>query len=414
MLGQRVLVQGRMSREDEIRARFRAKFGTSGAVYRAPGRVNLIGEHTDYNDGFVLPAAIGFFCWTAIAPREDRRLVIHSENFNETITADLDALAPLPEGSWGNYPLGVAWALQQAGKTLRGANIYIAGNVPLGAGLSSSAAIEVATGYALLDLSLQTIDLAELALLCQRAENEFTGARCGIMDQFISCRGEADHAMLLDCRTLATRMLPLPENVALIICNTMVKHELGASEYNTRRAECEEAAHTLHSALPDLRSLRDVNMAQLEEHRYLLSNELYKRARHVVSENLRVQQAADALQTGAIEKLSRLMADSHRSLRDDYEVSCPELDAMVEIAARQRGVLGARMTGGGFGGCTINLVDAACAPDFQHKVAAAYTSATGLRPDIYVCEAAPGVQRVPANSANTENLPAGRDARENS
>jgi galactokinase len=403
-----------MSREEEIRAGFRAKFGTSGAVYRAPGRVNLIGEHTDYNGGFVLPAAIGFFCWTAIAPREDRRLVIYSENFNETVTADLGALAPVPAGSWANYPLGVVWALQEAGKTLRGASIYIAGNVPLGAGLSSSAAIEVATGYALLDLSLQTIDLSELALLCQRAENEFAGARCGIMDQFISCCGEAGHAMLLDCRTLTTRMLPLPENVALIICNTMVKHELGASEYNTRRAECEEAVRVLRNALPDLRSLRDVDMAQLEQHRYLLSNDLYKRARHVVSENLRVQQAADALQSGAIEKLSRLMADSHRSLRDDYEVSCPELDSMVEIAARQRGVLGARMTGGGFGGCTINLVNAAWAPEFQQKVAAAYTSATGLRPDIYVCEAAPGVQRVPANSANGERIFVARDSRENS
>lgn len=403
-----------MSREEEIRSGFRAKFGTSGAVYRAPGRVNLIGEHTDYNEGWVLPAAIGFFCWTAIAPRTDRRLAIYSENFNETITADLDSLTRLPEGSWGNYPLGVAWALQQAGKNLGGADLYIAGNVPLGAGLSSSAAMEVATGFALLEMSLQSMDLAELALLCQRAENEFTGARCGIMDQFISCRGAAGHVMLLDCRSLATRMLPLPENVALIICNTMVKHELGASEYNTRRAECEAAVHALRKALPRVRALRNVSAAQLEEHRYLLSNDLYKRARHVVSENLRVQQAADALESGATQKLSRLMADSHRSLRDDYEVSCPELDTMVEIAARQRGVLGARMTGGGFGGCTINLVDTAWAAEFQQKVAAAYTSATGLRPDIYICEAAGGVQRVPAISANGQSVPTTRSAQENS
>lgn len=383
-------------------------------MYRAPGRVNLIGEHTDYNDGFVLPAAIGFSCWTAVAPRDDRRLIVYSENFSETIEAELDDLKPFPESTWANYPLAVAWALEQAGSRLRGAQMYIAGDIPLGAGLSSSAAIEVSAGFALLDIAGLTIDRTKLALTCQRAENEFVGAHCGIMDQLVSCYGEADHAVLLDCRSLERRMLPIPSKMALIVCNTMVKHELGASEYNTRREECEEAVKVLGQVLPSVHALRDVTPAQLEEHRGLLSNVIYRRALHVVTENERVLRAADAFQNGAVEKLGQLMADSHRSLRQDYEVSCPELDTLVEIAARQRGVFGARMTGGGFGGCTINLVDVAHAQEFQQKVSAAYKSATGLQPDIYVCKASQGAEAVAGASLVAGNSPAARFTRENS
>ena len=403
-----------MDKGQQVISRFRARFRTAGVLYRAPGRVNLIGEHTDYNDGFVLPAAIGFSCWTAVAPRDDRKLIVHSENFSETIEADLDDLKPFPESTWANYPLAVAWALEEAGHRLSGANMYVAGNVPLGAGLSSSAAIEVSAGFALLDIAGLTVDRTRLALMCQRAENEFVGAHCGIMDQFISCHGEAGHALLLDCRSLEKRMLPIPPEVALIICNTMVKHELGASEYNTRREECEEAVRLLREALPAIRALRDVTAAQLEEHRGLLSNVIYRRALHVITENERVLRTAEALQNGAIEKLGQLMVDSHRSLRQDYEVSCSELDTLVEIAARQRGVLGARMTGGGFGGCTINLVDAAHAQEFQQKVSAAYKSATGLQPDIYVCKASQGVEAVDGRSLVTGNSSAARFTRENS
>jgi galactokinase len=402
-----------MDKGHQVISKFRARFKTPAALYRAPGRVNLIGEHTDYNDGFVLPAALEFSCWTAVAPRDDRKLIVHSENFSETIEGHLDDLKPFPESTWANYPLAVAWALEQAGNHLSGANMYIAGDVPLGAGLSSSAAIEVSAGFALLDIAGITIDRTKLALLCQRAENEFVGARCGIMDQFISCYGEADHALLLDCRSLERRMLPVPHEVALIICNTMVKHELGASEYNTRREECEEAVTALRKALPGIRALRDVTAAQLEEHRGLLSAVIYKRALHVVTENERVLRAADAFQSGAIEKLGPLMADSHRSLRQDYEVSCPELDILVEIAARQRGVFGARMTGGGFGGCTINLVDVAYAQEFQQKVSAAYKSATGLQPDIYVCKASQGAEAVEGRSLVAGNSSAARFTREN-
>jgi galactokinase len=403
-----------MSRAQELISRFRTRFNTNAAVYRAPGRVNLIGEHTDYNDGFVLPAALEFSCWTAVAPRNDRRLVIHSENFDETVEADLDDLKPFPDSTWANYPLAVAWALEQAGNRLSGANMYIAGDVPLGAGLSSSAAIEVSVGFAFSEVSGLPIDRTALALLCQRAENEFVGARCGIMDQFISCHGLANHALLLDCRSMEMHILPIPADVILIICNTMVKHELGASEYNVRREECEQAVSAFVKVLPGIRALRDVSRAQLEEHRHLLGSVPYKRARHVITENERVLRAADAFQSGEIGKLGQLMADSHRSLRDDYEVSCSELDILVEIAVRQRGVFGARMTGGGFGGCTINLVDAPCVQEFQQKVSAAYKSATGLHPDIYVCRASQGAEAIRDESTLTENASGARVARKKS
>lgn len=383
-----------MDKWQELSSKFEVKFGSAPALYRAPGRVNLIGEHTDYNDGFVLPTAIAFSSWVAIAPRTDRKLVVHSDNFGETVEAGLDGLAPRATGKWADYSLGVAWALERAGHRLRGANIYIAGEVPLGAGLSSSAAVEVSTGYALLAASGYEIDCKQLALVCQRAENEFVGARCGIMDQFVSCYGRAGHAVLLDCRSLDFRLLALPSQIDLVFCNTMVKHDLAASEYNARRAECEEAVRRLGEVLPGVRALRDVGVAQLSEHRALLTQTLYKRCRHVITENARVHQAASAFESGDLAALHHLMADSHRSLRDDYQVSCSELDTMVEIASRQRGVYGSRMTGGGLGGCTVNLVAKADSYEFKRRVALEYESATHIRPDIYVSETAQGVEAV--------------------
>jgi galactokinase len=374
----------------ELLAKFNSRFHSTAKVYRAPGRANLIGEHTDYNEGSVLPAAIGFSCWVAIAPRSDRKLTLYSENFNESVEADLDNLKVHATGKWADYPLGVAWALEQAGYRLCGANLYILGQVPLGAGLSSSAALEVSAGFALMHLAKHSIPLKELALLCQRAENEFVGARCGIMDQFVSCHGRAGSAMLLDCRSLDFQLLRLPPKVHLVICNTMVRHELGSSEYNIRRSQCEEGVHQLSKALPGIRALRDVSLADLEEHRELLSAIVYKRCRHVVTENARTHWAAAALESGEIATLRQLMTDSHRSLQDDYEVSCRELDIMVGLATQQRGVLGARMTGGGFGGCTINLVQAAESDRFCDRVAEGYQAAIGRRPDIYVCEASNG------------------------
>jgi galactokinase len=384
---------------------FRARFGSPATVYRAPGRVNLIGEHTDYNDGFVLPAAIEFYCWVAAAPRSDRNLVIHSQNFNETVEANLDSISAAGKKHWASYPLGVVWALQGAGKRLRGANILVSGDIPLGAGLSSSAAIEVAVGFALLHQSSHEIDRIELAKLCQKAENEFVGALVGIMDQFISCQGRASHALLLDCRSLEFTLVKLPRGIQLVICNTMVKHEIASGEYNQRRAQCEEGVRALRTVLPEIRALRDVTLTQLEQHRDILDPQVYARCRHVITENARVKNAAQAFETGDIRALGttlgQLMRDSHISLRDDYEVSCPELDFMVEIAAAQRGVIGARMTGGGFGGCTVNLVESNTVDAFKEKVAAEYFSKTGLKPEIFVSSASDGAGQVDVRRAES-------------
>lgn len=382
----------------QLQEKFRARFGTPAAIYRAPGRVNLIGEHTDYNEGFVLPAAIEFYCWVAAAPRSDKKLLIHSENFNETFEANLDSISAAAKNHWANYPLGVADKLQAAGKRLKGTNLLIVGDVPLGAGLSSSAAIEVAVGFALLRQSGLTVNLMELARLCQKAENDFVGARCGIMDQFIACYAKASFVILLDCRSLDFQTAQLPAGVQLVICNTMVKHEHASGEYNRRRTECEEGVRALRIVLPEIRALRDVTTAELENHCSLLNPKVYSRCRHVVTENGRTQEAIRALYTGNLGAFGRLMRESHRSLQDDYEVSCQELDLMVEIAAAQPGVIGARMTGGGFGGCTINLVESSAVEAFEQNVAAEYLAQTGLKPEIYVSPAADGVQQVEVSS----------------
>jgi len=309
----------------------------------------------------------------------------------------------LEKNHWANYSLGVAWALERAGKRLNGANILIAGEIPLGAGLSSSAAIEVATGAALLRENGSEIDRLELARLCQQAENEFAGARCGIMDQFVACHGQASHALLLDCRSLAYELVKLPLGIEIVICNTMVKHELGSSEYNSRRAECEEGVAKLQKVLPGIRALRDVSVAQLEAHRGLLAEKVFARCRHVISENARVQDAVQALKRGDLKALGPLMKDSHRSLREDYEVSCNELDIMTEIAGAQPGIVGCRMTGGGFGGCTVNLVENFAVEAFQRNVAAQYQVRTGIQPEIYVSRAAGGVQRVEVSPEGSKN-----------
>lgn len=373
---------------------FHELYGTDAQTYRAPGRVNLIGEHTDYNDGFVMPAAIGFATWVAAAPRIDRRLVIHSEDFAERIEFDLDEPQAKARQHWSDYVYGVAITLEQGGYGLRGANLLIRGDVPIGAGLSSSAAIEVATGYALLDIAGYTVDRVELAKLCQRAENNFVGLRCGIMDQFVSCCGRSGHALWLDCRSLEYRLLPLPEDVRLVICNTMVKHALAGGAYNQRRAECEMGVQHLQQFLPYVRALRDVTVAQLAQYGRDLPEVVYRRCHHVISENERVLTSAAALEQGDFTAFGRLMNESHQSLRDDYEVSCDELDLLVRLAREIAGVYGARLTGGGFGGCTINLVKAENVSEFEQVVAQGYQRATGYTPEIYICSAAEGVAQV--------------------
>jgi galactokinase len=378
----------------DIKTKFRQVYNREPRVFRAPGRVNLIGEHTDYNDGFVMPAAIDFAVWIAIAPRADRKLTVHSIDFSQTIDIDLDHSPRTPQKHWSDYIRGVTLMLEKASYRLRGGDLLVHGDVPIGSGLSSSAAVEVATAFALLGNSGLEMDRVQIAKLCQRSENEFVGVRVGIMDQFISCCGRLDHALMLDCRSLDFRLLPVPSAVSLVICNTMVKHELGTGEYNVRRAQCEEGVRILSRTIPNIRALRDVTEQQLEEHRSELPDLVYRRCHHVVTENARVEQAAAALDAGNLAQFGRLMADSHRSLRDDYQVSCRELDLMVEVAARQPGVYGSRMTGGGFGGCTISLVRHEAVPDFQESVADAYREPTGLSPQIFVSSAADGAGEV--------------------
>jgi galactokinase len=353
----------------DLGKKFRDCYGAQARFYRAPGRVNLIGEHTDYNDGFVMPAAIEFYVWIAIAGRNDRKLSVRSDNFSETVEFDLQQVDVRPRGHWSDYVRGVALML---GKTnqIRGANLLVRGDVPIGAGLSSSAAIEVATGLALLENS----DL--------------------LMDQFISCCGHAGRALMLDCRSLEYKLLSLPSDVSLVICNTMVKHALAGGEYNIRRAECEEGVRLLSTKLPHIKALRDVTESQLEQHANCLPEVIHKRCRHVISENERVLQAAEALSGGDLDGFGSLMAQSHRSLQRDYEVSCAELDLMAELAQKQAGVYGARMTGGGFGGCTINLVRSDYVADFKSNIAKLYEKSTGISPQIFVSSAAQGAGEV--------------------
>ena len=379
-----------------VAERFLAVYGTSpSGLFRAPGRVNLIGEHTDYNDGFVMPVAIDFSCYSAIRSRSDRTLSVYSQQFQENIEFNLDRLVGPPKKHWTDYVRGVAAVLRDEGYPLKGADLLIDGQVPIGSGLSSSASIEVSSALALTSLGGITVPLGTLARLCQRAENEYTGARCGIMDQFVSCFGRQDQALLLDCRSLEMTYLALPPNVRLVICNTMVRHELAAGEYNERRASCERSIEAIRRFLPSIRALRDLTLEDLEKYRSLLSEIDFRRCRHVITENARVIDAKEALGHVDLARFGRLMYQSHNSLNHDYEVSCRELNLMVSLARNLPGVYGARMTGGGFGGCTINLVEREAVTEFQTSVAQEYEKLTDLSPQISASSAAGGAVALP-------------------
>lgn len=393
----------------DARQGFHAIFGHPPAwITRAPGRVNLIGEHTDYNEGFVFPAAIGFATWSAIAtPRplrapSDRRLRVHAGNRGETVEIDLNRPGSSLTGHWSDYVRGMAVELEQDGHVLPAADLWFGGDVPDGAGLSSSAALEMSVGLALLTQAQAgrsqpgPIDLARLALAGQRAEHRHAGTQCGIMDQFISAHAKAGHALLLDCRSLGFRHLPLPAGLRLVICDSGVKHALAGGEYNTRRAQCEEGVTFLRNYLPGIRALRDVTPDDLAAHAGGLSEVVARRCRHVVTENARVEAFARALEGGDEAALGGLMAASHDSLRDDYEVSCPELDTLVALARAAPGVVGSRMTGGGFGGCTVNLVQADRLSAFLAHLEAGYPRVSGRIPRVFVTEAAAGASRVEA------------------
>ena len=369
--------------------------GGAPRLFQAPGRVNLIGEHTDYNDGFVLPMAIGRQVILAVRLRADRQVRLWSVSFDQGSEFALDTIAPEPRAPWSNYVRAVAYILQQEGHPLCGMDAAIAGNVPIGSGLSSSAAIEVATAVAWRDLCGLHIAPVHLALLCQRAENEFVGMKCGIMDQFIAALGAPGHALLIDCRTLWFDRVELPPGMSVVVCDTMKRRGLVDSEYNQRRSECEQGVDLLRPHLSQtVQALRDVTGEDLERYARALPLTVLKRCRHVVGENERTLRAVAALRAGDVDQVGRLMDLSHASLRDDYEVSCAELDTMVEVARGIPGCLGARMTGAGFGGCTVNWVRADAADGFARRVADGYCERTGVSPEVYVCVASAGAGKV--------------------
>ncbi len=387
-------VGGRVTIARKLHAAFAARFGGTPQLFRAPGRVNLIGEHTDYNAGFVLPAAIDLATYAAATTRDDRRLVVHAVAFDATAEFDFDDPEPRPRRDWSDYVHGVAIALERAGHTLRGANIMVEGDLPMGAGLSASAALEVVIGFALCRLSDVDIDRKTLALLCQSAENDFVGMRCGVMDQMISCCGVADHALLIDCRSLEFSPVSIDPDASIVVCNTMVSHALASSAYNQRREECERAVALLRKSLPHIAALRDITLDELVVHGGALPETVRRRAYHVVSENRRVLDMTAALRKGDLALCGKLMNASHLSLRDDYEVSCAESDLMVALAQQCEGVFGARMTGGGFGGCTVNLVARLNVSPFVETVGESYRRATGLTPQIFSCAPSSGVDGV--------------------
>jgi galactokinase len=376
----------------EFIPQFERVYAARPRVFRAPGRVNLIGEHTDYNDGFVMPAAVGFSTYAGIAPRTDRKLVLQSQEFPGCFEFDLDNLPQQRNQAWVDYVVGVATVLRRRGIRLEGANLLVNGDIPIGAGLSSSAALEVASTLALLRLTGTQMPLPEVATLCREAENTYVGAHVGIMDQYISCMGKAGHAMLLDCRSLEFRLVPIPPGLQLVVCNTMVKHDVATSGYNVRRAQCEEGVGYFVKWYPNIRALRDVSVEMLHEHSKDLSPVILKRCTHVILENQRTVEAARSLTDRDLARMKELMAESHASMRDLYEISCQEVDIMVDSAQDLPGFCGGRMTGGGFGGCTINLVRTGNASDFAAQIADRYQRATNIKPQIYICSAEDGAQ----------------------
>ena len=375
---------------DRVVGAFASRYGTApGVLARAPGRVNLIGDHTDYNDGFVLPMAIDRATWIALRPRDDTRVSVHSLDFGESREFDLANDSDRGDG-WIEYIRGVAWALGRAGHSLHGWEGVIAGDVPVGAGLSSSAALELATMRAFGATSDLSWNPKEMALLAQRAENGWVGVNCGIMDQLISAAAQGGHALLIDCRSLETRAVPLPESVTIVVLDTGTRRGLVTSAYNERRSECERAASALGVA-----ALRDVDVTAFARRAAELDPVARQRARHVVSENARVLAAANALSQGDVHTVGQLMIESHESLRDDFEVSRDELDIMVAAACEQPGCHGARMTGAGFGGCAVALVGRDAVDAFSRHVGREYERVTGLRPSIHICTASRGASIEP-------------------
>ncbi|MEE8347323.1 MAG: galactokinase [Dehalococcoidia bacterium] len=371
-------------------AAFRRRFDRPARlVAEAPGRVNLIGEHTDYNDGHVLPLAIDRTVAVAAAPR-DSGIRAYSLDYDDDDAFSLDDIHSLPEGGWRNYVRGVVWALREAGHRPCGVDLALSGDVPIGAGLSSSAALEVAVAAAFAAVSDISLDPRDLALLARRAENDFVGVQCGIMDQFAAVFGQRGHALLIDCRSHDVEPVPLGlalQGIAIVVVDSAVRRTLGDSPYNERRRECAQAAAALGAP-----ALRDVTPDELEGRQRELPPALYRRARHVATEEARVTTAVDALKRGDPAALGRLLYESHDSLRQDFQVSCREMDLLVELAGKVDGVMGARLTGAGFGGCTVNLVRKAALDSFRRGVVDAYRERTGLPAEMLVVSACEGLR----------------------
>jgi len=372
----------------------RERYGAEPRVFAAPGRVNLIGEHTDYAEGFVMPAAIDFATLAGISPRTDGKIAIWAENYGEERVFEAGALPEERSGHWSDYPVGVLRMLEEDGHRIPPLSLTLWGDVPLGSGLSSSAAVEVATALAAADLVGAQYDGPGLARLCQRAENRFVGSSCGIMDQFVSVNAREGCALLLDCRDLSYRLAPIPADVALVIANTMVRHAVTGGEYTSRRAEVEEAAAVIGRHRPEVKFLRDATVEDLERWGGEMSPNALKRARHVITENTRTVAAAEALIQKDLHELGRLIAEAHWSYSRDFEASCEEADAMVELAQGLPGLIGARLTGGGFGGCTVNLVEAQQAEAFRASLGESYRLRTGIEAQIHICHASAGAHRV--------------------
>ncbi|MBA3353058.1 MAG: galactokinase [Blastocatellia bacterium] len=380
---------------ENLAGEFGRSYSSTPRFFQAPGRVNLIGEHTDYNDGFVMPFAIDRRVLVAASGREDSKITARALDVNDAVSIDLADAPEYRRGSWVDYVEGTARCIAKRFGPIRGADLMFTSTVPSGAGLSSSAAIEIAIGTALLTLSELEIDGKLLAFAAQEAEHEYVGIRSGIMDQFVSVFGKSRNAMLLDCRSLDLEYIPIVSgDTAIAVIDTNVKHNLAATEYNTRRRECEMGVEILAKNLPGIRSLRDVAIEDLDEHGNLLAENIRRRCRHVISENDRTIAAASALRRSDIVEAGRLMFESHRSLRDDYEVSCPELDCLVDVASAVTGVHGARMTGGGFGGCTVNLVDRSSINELRASVVEKYQARFGILPDFYLFEASDGASEI--------------------
>jgi galactokinase len=360
-------------------------FGREGQIFAAPARVNLIGEHTDYTGGFVMPMAIDFRTVAVVSGREDGRAVFYSANYNEEVGLDIASQERLPVGSWSDYPAGVLWSLGKEGVAVGGFSMTLTGDVPLGAGLSSSASVEVVTAVALLSHAGVKLPLEKVATLCRRAENEYVGAKSGIMDQFAVAGCVANRAMLLDTRSLEYELLPLPDEVRVIICNSMVKHAVATGAYGDRSTEVEAGQAVLRRERPGIELLRDATLADLEACKDKMSEASFKRCRHIITENVRVMEARDALLAGDVVRFGELMVEAHKSVRDDFAASCEEVDVLVGIAMDQEECFGARITGGGFGGCSVNVVRADAAERFVATVRREYKAKTGIDADCFVC-----------------------------